>query len=401
MNGRQQPILFYVVDWLPPDFGAVGQYGLNIATELAGGGRHVCLIGLTSGSPRRTKWQVGHGTLETIRLPASTYNKTRLADRLVWTFRANLRLLWEVIRRRDSYKAEMLFTGSPPFFLYFAVAAKLMRRMRLTYRITDFYPEVIIAELGRQPLPLRLLQAATWFMRRRVDRFEALGFDQQRLLLKGGISASRISIKRDASPVAISGREPPVPPPPELADRKVLFYSGNYGVPHEVETVIAGWICHYRDGSGRVGLWLNATGRHAERLETELRSAGIPLARSGTVPLDRLPALLMAADAHLITLRPEFAGIVLPSKVYACIASGRPIVFVGPQTSDVHRLCLEGAAAGYVRIEPGDIQGFAEALEHLAGSDSKYISEPVGGMRSTTDIEARRFRQLGSGEGEN
>jgi hypothetical protein len=28
-------ILFYVVDWLPPDFGAVGQYGIVFAQELA------------------------------------------------------------------------------------------------------------------------------------------------------------------------------------------------------------------------------------------------------------------------------------------------------------------------------------------------------------------------------
>ena len=33
--------LFYIVDWLPPDFGAVGQYAVLFATEIAASGRRV------------------------------------------------------------------------------------------------------------------------------------------------------------------------------------------------------------------------------------------------------------------------------------------------------------------------------------------------------------------------
>jgi hypothetical protein len=76
--------------------------------------------------------------------------------------------------------------------------------------------------------------------------------------------------------------------------------------------------------------------------------------------------MLMAADAHLVTLRPQFSGIVLPSKIYACLASKRPIVFVGPQSSDVHDLCLESACTFYRHVNPGDPAAFAAALERLA-----------------------------------
>ena len=163
-----------------------------------------------------------------------------------------------------------------------------------------------------------------------------LGLDQHRLLIAGGIGADRIALRRDISPVVVTGNEPALPRPPELANCKILLYSGNCGVAHEIETVIAGLARHHREGSGRFGLWLNATGRNADRLEAGLREAGIPVARGRTVPLDQLAGLLTAADAHLVTLRPQFSGIVLPSKIYACLASRRPIVFVGPQSSDVH-----------------------------------------------------------------
>ncbi len=367
MSVRPEPTLFYVVDWLPPDFGAIGQYADKYATEMARTGRRVCLIGLTGAEGRKTHFAIGSGTLETVRLPATVYDKSLFADRLLWTLRVCTRLLWEVVRRREAYKAELLFTGAPPFFLYFAVLAKLIRRVRLTYRITDFYPEVLIAEFGGRHRFLALLQRTTWLLRRQaVDRFEVLGFDQRRLLIDGGIGADRIRVRRDTSPVVLTGSEPALPPPPELANCKILLYSGNCGVTHEIETVIAGLARHHRNGSGRFGLWLNATGRNADKLEAGLRNAGVPVARGKTVPLDQLAGLLMAADAHLVTLRPQFSGIVLPSKIHACLATQRPIVFVGPQSSDVHYLCLAGAHALYRQVNPGDPAAFAAALERLA-----------------------------------
>ena len=62
--------------------------------------------------------------------------------------------------------------------LLFLVVAKIIRNTRLVYRITDFYPEVLIAELGRRPW-LLAIERLTWFLRRRVDGFEVLGEDQR------------------------------------------------------------------------------------------------------------------------------------------------------------------------------------------------------------------------------
>ena len=66
--------------------------------------------------------------------------------------------------------------------------------------------------------------------------------------------------------------------------------------------------------------------------------AGVPIYRSSLVPLEDLPRLLLAADVHLITLRDPFVGYVLPSKIHACIESGKRVLFVGSQSSDVHLL---------------------------------------------------------------
>ncbi|MDE2464789.1 MAG: hypothetical protein KGO02_13865, partial [Alphaproteobacteria bacterium] len=221
---------------------------------------------------------------------------------------------------------------------------------------------------------LNLLVALTWWLRRRVDRFEVLGEDQRRILLQGGIAAQRIFLKRDPSPVSVTGEETPAVKPEILVGRNVLLYSGNYGVAHEVDTVVQGYRLHHQQGSGRFILWLNATGANADRLESILKQDGLPYARTAPCSLEELPHVLVCADVHLICLRTAFAGYVLPSKVYACIASRRPVLFVGPAQSDVHLLCEEGAE-GYVRVDVGDGPKFAAALEHWAQSGHSALAK--------------------------
>jgi hypothetical protein len=250
--------------------------------------------------------------------------------------------------------------------LFFAMAMKLLRGVRLIYRITDFYPEVLFAAWGRRTMLLYLFERITWLCRRRVDEFQVLGEDQRMLLLAGGVRPGRIILKRDVSPVSITGREQPAPRPAELRDRLVLLYSGNLGVVHEIETVAKGLALHHRRGTGIFGLWLNASGSAVGPLATDLLALGVPIAVSAPVPLERLPEVFAAADAHLVTLRSNFAGYVLPSKIYACIASRRPIIYVGPRSSDVHLLCARESSIRYEQVEVGDVEGFACALERLS-----------------------------------
>lgn len=360
--------LVYVVDWLPPDFGAVGQYARLRAEAEADRGRRVTLIGLTKGERvREDRPAANGGRLVLIKLKATSADKSNYATRLVWSLLTNARLLAAVLRTGDLHGTELRFTGSPPFMLFFAVLAKWLSGARLTYRITDFYPEVVIATLGRASLALRWLQALTWWARRQVDRFEAIGEDQKVLLVNGGIPETRIKVLRDPSPVQFGADTAPDPGPPELEGRIKLLYSGNFGVAHDTDTLLEG-LTEYQAGHGdRIGFWFNGTGAPGEALVASLRARSIPTAQTGPVPLDRLPSILMGAEAHLITLKSAFSGIVLPSKVYGCIASGRPILFVGPESSDVHLLCSEAKLDWYRRVEPGDIAGMSAALDALAG----------------------------------
>jgi hypothetical protein len=114
-----------------------------------------------------------------------------------------------------------------------------------------------------------------------------------------------------------------------------------------------------------VRLWLSATGGGAEEVAGQLKALGLPFHRSTPVPLERLAGLLKAPDAHLVVLKDAFVGFVMPSKIYACLGSGKPLIFVGSADSDVDLLSRE-AGLPYWRVSCGDARELAAALEALA-----------------------------------
>jgi hypothetical protein len=353
----------YICDWLPPDFGAVGQYSLIFARALATEGQSVVLGGLSSRGHETVVERYGEGHLRVVKLEAKPYEKANFKIRILWTLKINTRLiigLWSELWSCH----EIRFTGSPPLLLHWIAPLNLLLRKRLVYRITDFHPECLIAARDYPSWWLGLVYRLTRFWRRRVTAFEVLGEDQKARLIESGISEERITVKPDRSPVVINETTVPLERPDIGLGKVLLLYSGNWGVAHDYSTFLEAYRQHHQYGSGGVVLWLNATGAAVERIEAFLRDERLPYVRSGLVPLEQLASLLVTPDAHLITLSDAFVGYVLPSKVHGCIASKKPILFIGSDRSDVHRLCFDSSAECQ-RVSAGDVAGCVAALELL------------------------------------
>ena len=373
--------LVYLCDWLPPDYGAVGQYSALFARQLAEEGRDVTLVGLSSResgtsfeSVRRRLAAPGSAARDDLRqglAAAPPALDVRTNTRLIWH-------AWRELRRADA----ILFAGSPPYLLHWLAPINVLLRKRLVYRITDFHPECLMAQHATPGLALRLIYRLTLFWRRRVHEFEVLGHDQIERLLEAGIRRERIRLKRDPSPVTFDPAPLPLPRPEAARGKLLLLYSGNWGVAHDYKTFVSAYALHHRVGTGRFVLWLNAVGAAVEGIEEELTRQGLPYIRGTPVPLHELAQLLVTADAHLITLSDPFVGFVLPSKVHACIESGRPVLYVGSERSDVHRLCCERASAPYRRAAVNDVDGCLQALEDLS---SQLERQPVDTRRSAAE----------------
>src|SRR5262245_6249263 len=125
--------LVYICDWLPPDFGPVGQYATLSARVGASKGGFVTPVGWTSGrSIRHEAESVGAGSLEIIKVHRRTYEKQKFAKRLFWTILSNVLLLRAALRAMRQAD-DILFTGSPPLMLHFIAPLNLFLKKRLIY----------------------------------------------------------------------------------------------------------------------------------------------------------------------------------------------------------------------------------------------------------------------------
>jgi hypothetical protein len=356
----------YLCDWLPPDFGAVGQLELQKAREDARSGIVVTLIGFNSRCNSEEIDSEGSGKLVVRRIHRPLYDRSAWIRRALWTLSSNLLLIWH--SRREIYQAdEIRFTGSPPYLLHFVMPVAWILGKRTRYRISDFHPECLIADLGRSPWWIKPIHALTQFWRRRVTLFEVLGEDQKRRLVEQGIPEERVQLKRDTTPILITGKERGSFRPAGMRTRFTVMYSGNWGRAHESDTLIQAFRNLAPETKSRIALWLNCVGKEAQHVFDSLGSEpGLMVHFTKPAPLDDLPELLASSDCQLITLKDAFVGYVLPSKVYGCIASGKPILYIGSQDSDVHKLCVERAGHGYYQVNCGDWIRVGQILEMLA-----------------------------------
>jgi glycosyltransferase involved in cell wall biosynthesis len=83
-------------------------------------------------------------------------------------------------------------------------------------------------------------------------------------------------------------------------------------------------------------------------------------------PRERLAESLSAADVHLVSLRPELEGLIVPSKFYGVAAAGRPTVFIGDEDGEIARLIARHKCGQTVAA--GDGRALARTVLDLAGN---------------------------------
>ena len=158
-----------------------------------------------------------------------------------------------------------------------------------------------------------------------------------------------------------------------LEDKFVVGYSGNLGRAHEVDTLIEAIAYLEQDRNVKsarreeTGLkcdvvWLFIGGGALSRqLGGEIAARGLASVRFRPYqPRERLAESLSVPDVHLVSLRPELEGLIVPSKYYGIAAVGRPTIFVGDADGEIARILK--AEGGGQTVALGDGAGLAALI---------------------------------------
>ncbi|HEX6860399.1 MAG TPA: glycosyltransferase family 4 protein [Caulobacteraceae bacterium] len=286
-------------------------------------------------------------------------------------------------RRGDIVVAK---TDPPLLGVAVGLAARL-KGARLVNWLQDLYPEVA-TELG-----LRLpLSGALKLLRDRSLRSATLN------VAIGERMAERVRAARAPVAVAPNWTDDEIIERLQVSpirgewgfspDDFVVGYSGNLGRAHEADTVL-GAAQLLRDEPNVRFLFVGG-GFHVEDLAARGEAMGLRSLRfQGYQPREQLSQSLAAADVHWLSLRPRMEGLIVPSKFYGIAAAGRPVIAVTDPDGEIARL-VRSHACGVV-VEPGDSQGFAEAVLRLA-EDAAHRHEL--GARARAMLEARFTRKI-------
>lgn len=385
-----------------PDVAATAQHAHDLALHLIKHGHEVEVIasrsiywkGGSSGGAGELlpKREVVDG-IEINRVGRSVFGKSnnlaRAADFGLFYLAAMLKAF--LVKQPD---VVVCFT-TPPLIALVGWMLRAIRGSRFVYWVMDLYPDLPVAcgVMRKTSLIARVCERIHRFVLRRADRIVVLGRCMRSRVLEKGISNDAIEIVHvwsDTEEVKLIPREAnPYRAEWGVGDAFVVMYSGNYGVGHDVQTML-GAALRLRDRND-IQFVFAGGGVRKKEVEGFITEHALKNAQSRPYqPRERLAELLTLADLHLASQAQSMAGLFVPSKLFGILAAARPAVFVGNADAE-NALVLEENNCGWV-IPCGDIDGLVALIEKLA-ADRTLARET--GERGRAALAAHYSREDG------
>lgn len=277
--------------------------------------------------------------------------------------------------RRGPGAPDVLVVGTDPVLS--VLVAGLVRKFRpglgIAHWCFDLYPEGPIADgLFRDDSWLaRSLRGLLKPAYAACDLVADLGCCMRDRLETYGHQGRKVTLV----PWALA--EPVEVEPADPATRRELFgdgklgllYSGNFGRAHSCGEFLD--LARRLRGSG-VHFSFGVRGNRAEELPAAVQPDDANVTLAGFVPESELGKRLAAADIHLVSLRPEWTGLVVPSKFFGSLAAGRPVLFAGSRQAAIARWITEHQV-GWV-LDGQSQDSVAAQLQALAAAPERLLA---------------------------
>jgi len=300
------------------------------------------------------------------RVPNARFGRGRL-NRL-WSYASfYMGASWRMLRAGS--RTDVVVTMTTPPLL--SVAGHLMKMLYGTQHYIwemDLYPDVAVdlQVMGERSPVTRIVGALADYSRRRADGVIALGECMKRRLIARGVREDKIQIAHNwADGQRIR------PPTYRISEQLTLAYAGHLGLAHDIDTIAGAMEQLWQQ---EVPCRFVFVGGGARLVELKQRCADRNIGSAefhAFCDRDQLNELLAQADIGLVTQREECNGSLVPSKIYAQLAAGLPLLYIGPESA-TPGLIIRDFDCGW-QVGCGDVAGLVHLLRTLA-YDRQYVS---------------------------
>jgi len=276
--------------------------------------------------------------------------------------------------KRGAEAPDVLVVGTDPVLSVLAAAfvRKFRPNLRIAHWCFDLYPEGPIADGLLRPdgWPVQLLGRLLRSAYAACDLVADLGSCMRSRLEVYGHQARKVTLV----PWALA--EPSEAEPPDPLVRRELFgegslgllYSGNFGRAHSCTEFLD--LARRLRGTG-VHFSFGVRGNRAAELRGAVRPDDGNVTLAGFAPESELSKRLAAADIHLVSLRPDWTGLVVPSKFFGSLAAGRPVLFAGSRQTSIAR-SIQDHQVGWV-LDQHSQAAIAAELQSLAAAPHRLV----------------------------
>lgn len=378
---------FYV-----PDIAPTAHLSASLAEHLAESGHDVTVVTSKGGYTKDATNAAGAGTaggkVTVKRMWTPKLGKGSLVKRLTdyAFFYLSTFLTMIFLRRQDV----IISLTTPPFIAWAGVVHTwLHRKTKLILWNMDCYPEAperagMIPTDGRIS---KLLQFGNRALFRRIDHL--IGLDTAMVdLLMGRYAPKKKSLPTTIIPNFEDAAFFPLETEHDtwegvdrlgLAGKFVVLYLGNMGVGHDFDTALDA-AEKLREDDRVVFLYIGG-GARKDPVAQEVEKRGLTnVIVHSYVPKTETPSVMSAAACSLITLRDNMLGVMSPSKLHSNLAMRLPILYVGPEKSNVDD-AISSFGCGR-RFAIGDAETLASSIRGLAGDPAKHERMRIAARRA-------------------
>ena len=366
----------------PPYSGATGRMACDLALHFRKQGHHVTVVSSAPEPKMDTAKNLSVIRVQGDKMPQGAVQYFRILKRM---YKAAVRL------QRHDFVISM--TDPPLLARYGHKVARKMGAKHIHWA-QDVYPDLFpIIEKPLGKFAYNYIEGKTHHALKAAHGIVAIGKCMAKCMTHKSIPRRTMHVIENWPEADLMGGDQEVESSlfKDDAQKFRVLYAGNIGLAHDF-TAIMKVAAYCQKKHPEIEFVFVGKGRGLDALARTKAQAGLDNVRFlPPQPQKSVKGMMQAGDVHLVTMKERAAGLMVPCKFYSSCAVGRPVIYIGPEASDIHSMINHHQCG--VSLRNNDHQGLARAILDYRRDGEKWFAACQAAKTVVQGAPANRFKQ--------